>query len=106
MSDNEIEPRGNPEPDRNAGDPPMDDSGIDNDHILDLCDWTITSLWVKFSSMTSEERINTSISEYKELADTLQSVWTLTLDIIALDGALRMKEDDEDDQFDDYPENF
>jgi len=70
--------------------PPMDDSGINNDHILDLCDFIITKSWEKYvhnqNRPTAEEL---SIRDLRDLAYTIGAVWGLVQDIIDLDSRLR-----------------
>jgi hypothetical protein len=68
----------------------MDDSGINNDHILDLCDFIICKAWEKYvhneNRPTAEDL---SIRDLRDLAYTMGAVWGLAQDIIDLDGRLR-----------------
>lgn len=92
----DIEPTNNPDENTPHNDPPLDDSGINNDHILDLCDFVIKNLWIKFVGSAADEPQpkETSVRDMKDIAYTLQSVWTLAQDIIELDRRLRYLDDD------------
>lgn len=89
-----------PSADENSPDsnhPPRDDSGINNDHILDLCDFIISSAWAKYIGNNKEEPGNISIRELESLSNSLQNVWILVREIIDLDRRLRMISDFDDD---------
>jgi len=100
MSDKDIEPTGQPEEPEHpsSNEPPIDDSGINNDYILDLCDFVINSLWDKYIGGIEEDktRLKTPTSEIKDLAYTLQVVWGLCQDILDIDRRLRGQVDDDD----------
>lgn len=85
MTNGNIEPT-DPSEDNDSN--PIDDSGINNDHILDLCDFIINRLWEKYISESKD--VNFSVRELKDIAYTIQSVWGLCQDIIELDKNLRM----------------
>ena len=73
-----------------SNEPPMDDSGINNDHILDLCDFIIKTSWMKY--VGEDHRISpdqVTSQELKDLAFTLGSVWGLAQDILEIDRRLR-----------------
>ena len=67
---------------------PIDDGGINNDHIIDLCDFIINSLHEKY--IGTKQKTPPSVSELKDMAQTLHGVWTLVQDIMELDNRLRM----------------
>lgn len=67
--------------------PPLDDSGINNDHILDVCDWIIFTAWTKYvGAEKTHDQVN--VQELKDLAFTLGSVWGLVQDILDIDNRL------------------
>jgi hypothetical protein len=78
---------------------PRDDSGINNDHILDLCDFIINSAWMKYIGNSTGS--SPSIRELECLANTIQNVWILAQEIIDLDRRLRLVAD-----FGDLPPGF
>lgn len=93
----------NQPPSDHGGSLPKDDSGINNDHILDLCDFIIDSAWTKYlgnSDYVKEGSSGTpSIKELQDLSATIQNVWVLVQEILNLDHDIRniAKEGDDDD---------
>lgn len=80
---------------------PLDDQGIRNDEIIEILDSLIQSTWKD----VCQDKKELSISDRKEIALTLHTVWDLARDIMNIDEQLRMFtggfDDDFDDDFDD-----
>lgn len=80
---------GSSSPDNSDLPQPRDDSGINNNHVLDLCDYVITTTWKKY--IESPPNKLPSTEELNSLAQTLTGVWILAQEIIDLDRRLRMQ---------------
>ncbi len=102
--DNPIKPDSN----NSSDDPPLDDYGIDHDRLLELCEMVIRKMHNKY---IIEDQSPNNAAEFKEVAQTLESIWRLTKDILSLDDVIQsamnaivdgaIMGDEELDEFDD-----
>lgn len=91
MANDSIQPPGEPPDNKRPLEnesAPRDDSGINNDHILDLCDFIINTAWSKYIGNGTGEV--PSIQELESLSNTTRNVWRLAQEIIDLDRRLRL----------------
>lgn len=72
--------------------PPQDDIGINNDYILDLCDYVINTAWEKYIG-GSDKKKTPSIEELKNLSETIHTIWQLAQEIIDLDERLMLRDE-------------
>ena len=80
---------------------PLDDQGIRNDEIIEILDSIIQSTWKD----VCQDKKELSISDRKEIALTLHTVWDLARDIMNIDEQLSMFGQDFDDAFEDFGED-
>lgn len=66
-------------------DAPLDDYGVHNDHVLDICESLITQLWKRLVT----ESHQMSIAEIKDAAITIDSLWNLVQSIIEINEDLK-----------------
>jgi len=80
-----------------SNEPPIDDAGINNDNILELCDFVITTCHNKYivNEVTSDK---ISSQELKNISLTLSTIWGLAQDILDIDSRLRGFGDFETDE--------
>lgn len=67
--------------------PPLDDGGINNDHILDLCDYIINNMWKQYIEKRPAK--SPTLAHMKDMSQTLFTVWGLVQEILNLDRRLR-----------------
>jgi len=72
----------NPLPLPNDNDPPLDDYGIGHDRILEICEKIIEKIHTKY---VIDDADVSSVSEYKDIIQSVQSCWELTKGILDLD---------------------
>lgn len=65
--------------------PPMDDYGIDHDRIVEICEKMIEKIHTKY---VIDDREPASTSEYRDVAETLNTIWKLTKSILNLDDVI------------------
>lgn len=75
-----------PDSGNSSDDPPLDDYGIDHDRLLELCEMVIRKMHNKY---IIEDQSPNNAAEFKEVAQTLESVWRLTKDILSLDDVIQ-----------------
>lgn len=66
--------------------PPLDDYGIDHDRLLELCEKIIEITHKKY---VVDQHVPKNASELKDVADTIEKVWNLTMSIFSLDDLIR-----------------
>lgn len=67
---------------------PLDDSGINNDHILDLLDYIVKTMHNRY--INEPPAVPPTDAALKDMSHTLHTVWSLVQDIMDLDRRLRM----------------
>jgi len=70
--------------------PPLDDLGIYNDHIIELCAYVIKTLHDDY--IDKDESPKHSIKDLRDLTLTLQMAWELSREIIDFDTRLKLEE--------------
>ena len=66
---------------------PLDDGGINNDHILDMCDYIVTNMWKQTVENAAQKP--PSLTDMKDMAQTLLTIWSLVQEILDLDRRVR-----------------
>jgi hypothetical protein len=74
--------------------PPMDDYGIRNDEILQMCDFAVKKLF----GICNDQSKELGLQEIQTLVSTLDMVWNLTQSILNFDEDMRDAIDDMNDQ--------
>lgn len=67
-------------------DPPLDDFGIHQDRLLEICEKIIEKTHEKYVINDSTPK---TAAEFRDVAETLEKVWLLTQDILNLDDVIR-----------------
>jgi hypothetical protein len=72
--------------DKNDQNPPLDDYGIDHDRLLEICEKIIE---ITHKRYVEDNHIPKNAAELRDVAETLDKVWSLTSSILDLDDFLR-----------------
>ncbi len=72
--------------DNNDQNPPLDDYGIDHDRLLEICEKIIE---ITHKRYVEDGHLPKNASELRDVADTLEKVWSLTSNILNLDDFIR-----------------
>ena len=82
--------------------PPMDDYGIHQDRLLEICEKIIEKIHNKYVIDDYTPRTHIA-AEYKDVSETLKNVWAITQEILNLDDVIRSAVEA---MSDDSPEDF
>lgn len=66
--------------------PPLDDFGIHQDRLLEICEKIIEKTHEKYVINDTSPK---NAAEFRDVAETLEKVWLLTQDILNLDDVIR-----------------
>lgn len=72
--------------DENDEQPPLDDYGIHQDRLLEICEKIIEKTHNKY---VIDDYTPKTAAEFRDVAETLQRVWSITQDILNLDDVIR-----------------
>lgn len=70
----------------NDQNPPLDDYGIDHDRLLEICEKIIEITHKKY---VEDGQLPKNAAELRDVAETLEKVWSLTSNILNLDDFIR-----------------
>lgn len=68
--------------------PPMDDYGIHQDRLLEICEKIIEKIHNKY--VIDDYTPKTALAgEFKDVSETLKNVWAITQEVLNLDDVIR-----------------
>jgi hypothetical protein len=81
--------------------PPLDDYGIHQDRLLEICEKIIEKTHNKY---VINDYTPKTAAEFRDVSETLEKVWAITQDILNLDDVIRSAvEAMSDPENDDFP---